>query len=146
MDLNDANIENARSRFPGVDCEVGNVLDLPYDDQNFDYVVVCDLFEHLSLEAMEQAVREACRLARRGVIITFFSMADQPEHTVQPVRSYYWNTLSKPRLQELLENDFGPVEAIRIRRLLREEFGYRRSYNKNAWTMIAERSPDTARS
>ncbi|MGH3646540.1 MAG: class I SAM-dependent methyltransferase [Micromonosporaceae bacterium] len=140
VDLNEANIDNARRRSPGVDFQVGSVLDLPYEDHSYDYVVVSDLFEHLSLEAMEQALAEAARLARKGLILTFFSMADQPEHSVKPVRDYHWNVLSQAKVQELVERDFGPVRVIRIRDMLREEFDYRHSYNKNAWTMLADRA------
>lgn len=139
VDLNDANIDNARKRFPGIDFQVGSVLELPYQDRGYDYVVVSDLFEHLSIEAMQQALAEACRLADKGLVLTFFSMADQPDHTVKPVRDYFWNVLSQSKIRTLIEDGFGPVEAIRIRDFLRQEFDYKHSYNKNAWTMLAER-------
>lgn len=142
VDLNDKNIANARRRYPGVDFQVQNVLDLPYPDRSHDYVIVFDLFEHMSIEAMEQAIGEACRLARTGLILTFFSMADTPEHTVRPVRTYFWNILSSGRMRELIEGQFGPVEAIRIRDLIRTDFDYGRSYNTNAWTFFATRRAD----
>jgi ubiquinone/menaquinone biosynthesis C-methylase UbiE len=138
VDLTQANIDNARSRFPGVQFEVGNVIDLPYPDRSYDYVVVSDLFEHLSLEAMGQAVGEAARLAGRGVVFTFFNMADVPEHEVRPKGSYYWNLLSAPLIRARLAQDFDTVTAIHVRTFLRDEFGYQQSYNKKAWTLIAE--------
>ncbi|MQA27292.1 MAG: methyltransferase domain-containing protein [Micromonosporaceae bacterium] len=141
VDLNDGNIDNARQRFPGVNFEVQSVLDLPYDDDSFDHVVASDIFEHLSPEAMEQSVGEACRLARKGLIFTFFSMSDEPEHEVRPVRNYHWNVLSAPRMAELIEKQFGPVEVIKIRDFMTNEYGYKRSYNKKAWTMIAKPAP-----
>ncbi|MGH2600241.1 MAG: class I SAM-dependent methyltransferase [Dehalococcoidia bacterium] len=140
VDLNDNNIANARKRFPGVNFEVQSILELPYEDQSFDYVVASDIFEHMSLEAMEQAMGEACRLARKGMILTFFSMSDAPEHEVRPKRNYFWNVLSPARIEELIAKNFGPVEVINIRAFMREEYEYRRSYNKKAWTMIAERA------
>ncbi len=144
VDLNDNNIANCQRRFPGVSFEVQSVLDLPYEDQSYDYVVVSDLFEHFSLEAMEKALGEATRLARKGLIITFFSMIDEPEHEVRPLRNYHWNRLSRPKMQQLIEQTYGPVEVIRIRDFLTNEYGYKHSYNKNAWTMIAERAQQPA--
>lgn len=139
VDLNEKNIANARRRFPTVDFEVGSILHLPHRSRSFDYVVAFDIFEHLSLEAMEQAVREACRLAKKGMVLTFFSMVDEPDHIVRPRRQYYWNRLSMPRVRELVEESFPSVEVIKIRDLLNEEFGFLHSYNKNAWTLIARR-------
>lgn len=139
VDLNDNNIANAGRRFPGVDFQVQSILDLPFEDRSFEYVVANDIFEHLSLDAMEQAMHQATRLASKGIAITFFSMDDIPEHDVRPVRNYHWNVLSVPKIKELLESEFGPVEVIRIRDLLTKEFGFGKSYNKNAWTMFARR-------
>lgn len=141
IDLNDNNIANARRRHPGVDFQVQNVLDLPFGDRSYDYVVVFDLFEHMSLEAMEQALGEACRIARKGLLLTFFLMADNPDHEVRPKRTYFFNTLSRAKVQELVESRFGPVEAVRIRDLV-DEYGERASYNPRAWSMFATRSQD----
>jgi ubiquinone/menaquinone biosynthesis C-methylase UbiE len=139
VDLTSANIDNARARFPDVHFEVGNVLELSYPDRSYDYVVVSDLFEHLSLEAMEQAIDQASRLARRGVVFTFFSMADQPAHEVHPKGSYHWNVLSAPLVRRRLAADFDTVTSVHVHGFLRREFGYRHGYNKRAWTMTAER-------
>ncbi|MQA03454.1 MAG: methyltransferase domain-containing protein [Streptosporangiales bacterium] len=147
VDLSEANVANARRRFPDVDFEVQDVLALPYENGSYDYVLAFDLFEHLSPAAIEQAVREARRLARVGLVVSFFHMADQPEHVVQPVRRYFWNLLSAPRMRDLLAVGFDSVEVIKIRDLFRTGFGYGYSYNRNAWTMIAlsDRRHTTAR-
>lgn len=139
VDLNDKNIANAKRRHPEVDFQVQSVLDLPFEDRSYDYVVVFDLFEHMSIEAMEKAVSEACRLADKGLLLTFFSMADEPEHNVRPVRTYFWNILSRSKVQKQIEDQFGPVEVVRIRDLILDEHGYGASYNKNAWTFYAKR-------
>jgi len=141
IDLNDNNIDNARRRYPGVDFQVQNVLELPFDDRSYDYVVVFDLFEHMSIAAMEQALREACRIAGKGLILTFFIMADIPEHEVRPKRTYFFNRLSKDKVQQLLENTFGPVQSVRIADLM-DDYGNRSSSNPQAWTMIATRRED----
>jgi len=141
IDLNDNNISNAKRRYPDVDFQVQNVLDLPFGDRSYDFVVVFDLFEHMSIEAMERALGEACRIARRGLLLTFFIMDDIPEHQVRPKRNYFFNRLSRSKVQELLESRFGPVEAIRIRDLV-DDYGERASYNPRAWTLFATRRQD----
>ena len=62
FDLCEKNIQNARRMFPDAHLEVGNVLEIEARDGVFDYCFVHDLFEHLSIEAMEAALAEICRV------------------------------------------------------------------------------------
>lgn len=140
VDLSSATIDNAHTRFPHIRFEVQDILDLPYDDQSYDYVIAFDILEHLSPEALAQAIDEASRLAKRGVILTFFSMADIPEHEIRPEGTYYRNVLSAPVVRERLAKDFADVRATHIRALFRDQFRYRHAYNSKAWTVAADRS------
>ncbi len=140
VDLSAKNIANARRRFPGATFEVGNILDLPYPDGAFDEVIASDIFEHLSPEAMECALGEAMRLARHGLILTFFNMADAPDHQVERRRAYHWNRLSRQRIEARLRTSFASVSAIPIAALLRDRYGYAHSYNRHAWTIVARRA------
>jgi ubiquinone/menaquinone biosynthesis C-methylase UbiE len=139
IDLNDDNIANARRRFPDVRFKTGSILGLPYPDRSFDYVLAFDIFEHLSLEAMDQAMREAMRLASKGIVIGFFLMVDRPEHNVRPRGSYHWNELSAGRIRELLATEFPSVTLTHIPTLLKTEYAAEHSYNPKAWSAIAER-------
>jgi len=139
VDLNDSNIANARKRFPDVTFETGNILSLPYADESFDYVLAFDIFEHLSLEAMERAMSEAMRLARRGVVFAFFIMVDKPDHNVRPKANYHWNELSATRIRDLLQRRFPSVTVTHIPTFLRTEYAATHSYNPKAWSVIAER-------
>ena len=143
VDLNDKNIANAKARFRDVDFEVGSILDLPYDDGSFDYVLAFDIFEHLSLSAMEQAMSEAMRLARRGLVFAFFIMTDAPEHNQRPKRSYYWNELSASKIEEVLREAFPDTQAWHIPTFLKQNFEYGHYYNKKAYTIIAQRRLDS---
>ena len=147
IDLTAKNIANARRRFPDVDFEVGDVTSLRFPDASFDYVIASDLFEHLPIDGMGRALDEAARVARRAIILTFFSMADIPEHVVRPKGAYYWNRLSRSQVEAMLRDRFPSVTARPIARWLADEYGYRHSYNRNAWTVVAERpivaSPET---
>lgn len=142
IDLSEKNIANARRRHPEARFEVGDILQLPYDDRSFDYVVASDIFEHLSLEAMERALDEAGRLAGDGLILTFFNMSEADDHEVRRRRAYHWNTLSRPRVEERLRAaGFTALSAIPIARWLKRSHGYAHSYNRHAWTILAEREP-----
>jgi SAM-dependent methyltransferase len=140
IDLSEKNIANARRRHPEARFEVGDILELPYDAGSFDYVIASDIFEHLSLEAMERALDEAARLARDGLVLTFFNMSEADRHEVRRRRAYHWNTLSRPRIEERLRDaGFTTILAIPIARWLRRSRGYDHSYNSHAWTILAER-------
>jgi Methylase involved in ubiquinone/menaquinone biosynthesis len=139
VDLNDKNIANAKARFDGVNFEVGSILDLPYEDGRFDYVLAFDIFEHLSLSAMEQAMSEAMRLARKGLVFAFFIMTDAPEHNQRPKRNYHWNELSVSKIEEMLRETFPDIQAWHIPTFLKQNFEYGHYYNKKAYTIIAQR-------
>lgn len=142
VDLSEKNIANARRRHPEARFEVGDILELPYDDGAFDYVVASDIFEHLSPDAMDRALDEAMRLGRDGLILTFFNMADAPEHEVRRRRAYHWNTLSRPRIEDRLrDGGFGTRLVIPVASWLKRVHGYAHSYNRHAWTIVAEREP-----
>lgn len=139
IDLTPKNISNARRRFPGVAFEVGDIRHVEAPDRSFDYVIAADIFEHLSPEAREEALDESTRLARRGLALTFFNMAEIPEHEINPRRVYYWNRLSRARIEERLRASFPVIEVIPIAAWLRSELGYQHPYNSKAHTIFAER-------
>lgn len=140
VDLNESNIENARARFPDVDFRLADILQLPFDDDSFDYVIAFDIFEHLSLASMEKALSEAMRVARRGLALTFFVMADVAEHTERQLKKYHRNQLSRPRIEVLLRPKFAKIDARHIETFLADEFQAPTYYNRGAWTITAERS------
>jgi ubiquinone/menaquinone biosynthesis C-methylase UbiE len=140
VDLNKDNIANAKQRFPDVDFQCGNIMDLPYEDNSFDYVLAFDIFEHLSVQGMEQALAEAMRIARRGLVLTFFNMTDIPEHVVRPVENYHRNQLSAGKVQDLIRPQFSDIEATPIRAFLAEKFPGSWYYARRGWQITAERS------
>jgi len=88
---------------------------------------------------MRAALGEAIRIARRGVVLGFFNMADTTEHIEQVRKTYHWNQLSAARVRSELEREFTRVRAVHIPVFLRREFGATFCHNKRAWTMIARR-------
>ena len=138
VDLTPKNIENALRRFPDARFQVGDILNLPNADASFDYVIAADIFEHLAPEQMERALDEACRLAARGVALTFFNMSSAPDHVLQRKRAYHWNRLSAPRVEARLRRHFSTVTTIPVAPWAKEHFAYSHSYNRHAYTIFAE--------
>lgn len=138
VDLARKNIENALRRFPDTRFKVASILDLPYADGSFDFVIAADIFEHLAPEEMETALDEACRLAARGVALTFFNMSGAPDHAIQRRGTYHWNRLSAPMIEAHLRRRFSTVRMIPVASWLKETFGYAHSYNRHAYTIFAE--------
>ena len=148
FDLSADNIANARDMFPQADFQRGNVFDIPRPDESVDVVLVFDLFEHLSLEGLEVALDEACRVARRGLVLNFFNVEDIAEHRHHPVaeRRYHWNTLSLKRLTASLTARSKGVETVHIHAMAVDTF---RSYgvfdsflddlNPNLYTFLVEK-------
>jgi ubiquinone/menaquinone biosynthesis C-methylase UbiE len=115
IDLNPTNVANARRRFPDIDFRVGDVLHVPFDDRRVDVVVASDIFEHLSLGSMEAALNEATRLARRALVLSFFNMAEIPNHLAQPRRLYHVNRLSQARIADRLHRCSRRSRSYRLR-------------------------------
>ena len=136
FDLCAKNIGNARSMFPDIRFDLANVLEFPEPDNAFDFCIVNDLFEHLSIQAMEAAIMEICRITRQGICIGFFNMFEGDQHMVQPVRDYHWNKISRDRVRELFTPYAQCVQWIHHDGLLTERFGWRETHNKDAYTFF----------
>ncbi len=136
FDICAKNIANARRRFPTVDFEVGNVLDIPADDKSYDYLFVHDIFEHLSPAAVDIALAEICRVTRKEACLSFFNMADIDEHVVEPAGLYYWNTLSVKKVRRVLMDSACDIDVVHIDTFLRDNYDCDDYHNKEAYTLM----------
>jgi len=139
FDLCPRNIENARALFPTARFQPGNVFEIALPGQAFDFCMAHDLFEHLSIEGLETAVGEICRVTRRGGCIGFFNMDEIPDHQVCPVEDYHWNRLSMDRVRALFAERGFSAQVIHIGAFLREQFGCDQTHNPNAYTFYLSR-------
>ena len=135
FDLCKKNIINACRMFPDVRFHVGNVFEINEPEKSCDYCFVHDLFEHLSLEAMEVEIREICRVTKKKILVHFFNMHDMAEHKEQPINDYHWNDLSVSKTVKIFEKYAGKIEVIHIDSLLKSSFGGEH-YNKGAYTFV----------
>jgi SAM-dependent methyltransferase len=136
FDISEKNVANARALFPAARFEVGNVFDIAAPDKAFDFSFVHDLFEHLSLDGMQIAVREVCRVTRRGICVGFFSMDETADHIVREVEEYHWNTLSMARMRDLFAQRGFAAQVIQIGTFLRQTIGCEFTHNPNAYTFM----------
>lgn len=136
FDLCDKNIANARRRFPSVRFEVGDVLSIGAESQSYDYLFAHDLFEHLSAAALERALAEICRVTRKQACLSFFNMANIPQHIIRPVAPYHWNTLSMAQTCEHLLRGAEDVDLVHIGTFLRDNYGCTDHHNHGAYTLI----------
>ena len=139
FDLCATNVDNALALFPDARFSRGNVFQVEAPNLSFDLCFVHDLFEHLSPAGMETAVREICRITRRGLCIGFFQMDEIPEHVVRPVDDYYCNLLSMARMRTLLAAQGFESQVVHIATFLRQRFGCDLTHNPNAYTFILRR-------
>jgi len=139
FDLCAKNIENALALFPNIRFTVGNVFEIQATDQSYDLCMVHDLFEHLSLHALDAAVYEICRVTRCAICVGFFQMDETDDHLVRPVHDYYWNLLSRSRMQQLFASRHFAAQIIHIGTFLRETVGCEQTYNPNAYTFVLRR-------
>lgn len=136
IDISSKNIANAKVRYPDVNFRVGSVLETGFKDESFDIVFVHDLFEHLSLDALNVALAEVMRVTRSQVWLHFFNVKNCKDHVVRPVERYHWNTLSLDRLQRQLTELGGNVETLSIPSFLKNKFGDCVCHNSDAVTLL----------
>jgi len=140
LDLCAKNVENARALFPEVRFEQGNIFEINTPDNAFDLAFVHDLFEHLSIEGLDAAVKEVCRVTRRAICANFFQMGEIPDHLVRPTDEYHWNLLSMDQIKKLFATHGFSGQLIHIKSFLRQEFGCDYTHNPNAYTFVLHRA------
>lgn len=136
LDICDKNIANARRRFGSVDFRIEDFLAIRAENKSYDYLFVHDLFEHLSGAAIELALSHVSRVTRRQACLSFFNMADIPEHVIRPQGLYHWNRVSMQRVQESLMASARSIDVVPIGAFLRDNYGCTDYHNNGAYTLI----------
>lgn len=116
LELNPKQVKLNRERLLGGNFQIGDIMGLKAPDCSYDIVYCRHIFEHLSLDAMDLALKETYRVARKFLLYVFFSMEDIPEHKEIPVRLYHCNVLSKRRIEQRLRS-FERVKDIQVTRI-----------------------------
>lgn len=139
FDLCEHNVRNACAMFPAARFETGNVFSIRAPDRHYDYCMVHDLFEHLSIAGLDRALGEVCRVTRQGLCLSFFRMHEQAQHIVRPVGKYHINTLSMGLVRARIESLGFDVQVTHPGTLLKWRFGWDGPGNPDAYTLFAVR-------
>lgn len=68
VDLSESAVQEARERNPGIQIDVANALDLPFEDNSFEVVLCAEVLEHL--KEPQKALAELCRVSSKHVILS----------------------------------------------------------------------------
>jgi len=140
FDLCEKNVANARALEPGAEFKVGNVFEIDAGDRAYDWSIVHDLFEHLSLEGMHAAIGEVCRVSREGICVGFFQMDEIPEHRVRHLSEYFCNRLSREQTARAFAEHGFTTQTFHIETFLRAELGWGDTHNPFAHTFVLRRT------
>jgi 2-polyprenyl-3-methyl-5-hydroxy-6-metoxy-1,4-benzoquinol methylase len=89
IDLGAAEIALARSHYPTLSFVTGTAYELPFSDDSFDLVVMCEVLEHLVRP--QEAIAEAVRVTRSHILV---SVPWEPVWRVMNLlRGKYWRQL-----------------------------------------------------
>ena len=87
-------VEKAKLKYPEVNWEQGDVRNLPFNDDSFDYVFIYHVLEHQKgYEDVQKAIQELGRIAKRYIMIIWFkkpTFAHETRGGLQKDGFYYY--------------------------------------------------------
>ena len=107
-------IEEAQER--GINAIVGNIEDLPFEDNSFEVVTGRHILEHLP--GFEKAIKEMYRVAQKEVIIIFFLPPTKEEKIGKAANlnnEVHLNTYSKQKIDNFISK-FAKYEWKKVKR------------------------------
>ncbi|MGC8887949.1 MAG: class I SAM-dependent methyltransferase [Verrucomicrobiia bacterium] len=137
FDISDKNISNARAMFPEAQFFSADIYSVDLPPHSYDIVFVHDLFEHLSPQGIDFALKKLSNCCRNVICLGFFNMDETDEHLIVPYEDYYWNRLSVKKICETLSTF--ELQIIHINSLFKELFNVENLYNPYAYTIIGKK-------
>jgi ubiquinone/menaquinone biosynthesis C-methylase UbiE len=104
------------------DLQNGNVLDMPYQDNQFDTVLLISILEHLKPEELDQALREIKRVLKPGGQIVYGVPVERPFMVAMfallgyNIRKYHFST--EKDVAAAASKYFQPVRVVPMRSTL----------------------------
>lgn len=98
-DVSSIAVKHCRSK-RGLQCRVGNILDLPYERNEFDVVLCTDVLEHIAEEDVERAVKGLRRVAKKAIALRVASGYSQGVTGPKDKKGAYF----KAKLQKVIPN------------------------------------------
>jgi len=145
LDVSPSNCEAAKNRYPQCDFRYYDGLNLPFEENFFDTVVLNDVFEHISYEHMDKLIENIKEIVKPGGLI-YISATNRYEliepHTLIPFITWFprkfWNIIDKMfnrtgryRINEIYPYTFRRLKHFCKRHDLKyEDFTYIYVYHK----------------
>lgn len=103
----------AKTHFPGIDVRQADAADLPFEDDEFEVVLLRHLLEHLPRQRMEAALREACRVAKTTVLCGWYlpPVSEARARTRLTRSGFYENRWSAASLERIIASVGWQVQA-----------------------------------
>jgi ubiquinone/menaquinone biosynthesis C-methylase UbiE len=122
LDLTEHFLEIARTENPGINVVHGSALNLPFDDNEFEYAVCKDFLEHVDPDDVQVAVQEMARVASRGIIIAWFiAPSKRARYTKNPlghITNRYEINWMKERIKNIGKDNMLNIIPIRTTQTL----------------------------
>lgn len=75
---------------------LGDALDLHFADESYDFVIALDVLEHIPVSDRERFLQEICRVAKKGLVLTFPHHTENDSMPDEKLRSFYIAAESDP--------------------------------------------------
>jgi ubiquinone/menaquinone biosynthesis C-methylase UbiE len=70
-------------------CKVASILNIPFDDNNFDAVSSSDVLEHLEESDVEKAINEICRVSKKYLFLKIASKKEGNRKWIAIIKEKY---------------------------------------------------------
>ena len=113
IDSNQIAIETARKRVPNATFELGNVLDLPFEDNMFDVIITADVIEHIS--DLKQMLSEIKRVGKNK---SYLVLGTPTRFTEFPFDNSHVKEFFVKEYEMLLKSHFKVLKIIQSHELV----------------------------
>ena len=92
--------------------KVASITELPYEDNEFDFIICYDVMEHLDLDMVEKAFKEMHRVCKKNIIFSICMTGDpnfrkDPTHKIYRSRAWWVHKIKEAGFEmELLPGHF----------------------------------------
>lgn len=107
FDISETMIKQNKKDYPAANWDIGNITNLPYNDNSFDVVVCSDVLIHVPQGQWHQALDECLRVANTYVLLVIRNKIGKTKYSTQTVNGYtapynifgidFWNYIKKNR-------------------------------------------------
>ena len=102
LDYSKVMIEGCRLKYPDASFDVGDIREIREPSVSYDVVIVQDTLEHTN--GYEKPLREALRVARKRVIVTFWHLTEDDDHINDDGDDGWGAWYSRPKWEEFLDS------------------------------------------